>query len=162
MRAGCRSAPRSIRNCRSLARKTLTDGLVKFDEDAWAIAAPVNKIDVAGDWGVKLADIKALNDIGWRLAVVLETADQSARIGFQPAREPGGAIVKERKVGIVSLDGVKWAKAAEGPNRGKTPAKVNQVLNTGDVIYVEPLAQRGRQHRSTVCANCRKSPAPWW
>jgi penicillin-binding protein 1A len=125
-----------------VARKTLTDGLVKFDE-GMGYRGPVNKIDVAGDWGVKLADIKALNDIGWRLAVVLETADQSARIGFQPAREPGGAIVKERKVGIVSLDGVKWAKAAEGPNRGKTPAKVNQVLNTGDVIYVEPLAKEG-------------------
>ena len=125
-----------------VARKTLTDGLVKFDE-AQGYRGPVNKIDVAGDWGVKLADIKALNDIGWRLAVVLETADQSARIGFQPAREPGGAIVKERQVGIVSLDGVKWAKAAEGPNRGKTPAKVNQVLTTGDVIYVEPLTKEG-------------------
>ena len=117
----------------------MTDGLVKFDETQGYRGA-VNKIDVTGDWGVKLADIKALNDIGWRLAVVLETADQSARIGFQPAREPGGAVVKERQIGIITLDGVKWAKAAEGPDRGKMPGKVSQVLEPGDVIYVEPLA----------------------
>ena len=72
--------------------------------------------------------------------MVLETSDQSARIGFQPAREPGGAVVKDRKVGIVPLEGVKWAKAAEGPNRGRVPTKVKQVLEPGDVIYVEPLA----------------------
>ena len=121
-----------------MARKTLTDALVKFDETQ-GYRGPVNKIDVSGDWGVKLADIKALNDIGWRMAVVLDTADLSARIGFQPPREPGGAVIKDRQTGNITLDGVKWAKAAEGPNRGKIPAKVNQVLNAGDVIYVEPL-----------------------
>ncbi len=123
-----------------VARRTLTDSLVKFDETQGYRGA-VNQIDVAGDWGVKLADVKALNDIGWRLAVVLEADDQSARIGFQPGREPGGAVLKERQVGIIPLEGVKWAKAAEGPSRGKTPTKVGQVLSPGDVIYVEPLKE---------------------
>ncbi|HKY86102.1 MAG TPA: transglycosylase domain-containing protein, partial [Pseudorhodoplanes sp.] len=124
-----------------VARKTLTDGLVKFDETQGYRGA-VNKIDVAGDWGVKLAGEKALNDIGWRMAVVLETADQSARIGFQPPREPGGAVVKERLTGNITLDGVKWAKAAQGPARGKTPSRVTDVLSPGDVIYVEPLLNK--------------------
>ena len=97
-----------------MARKTLTDGLVKFDETQ-GYRGPVSKIDVSGDWGVKLADVKALNDIGWRMAVVLDTADQSARIGFQPPREPGGAVMKDRQTGNITLDGVKWAKAADGP-----------------------------------------------
>ena len=124
-----------------VARKTLTDGLVKFDETQGYRGA-VSKIDISGDWGVKLANERALNDIGWRLAVVLDTTDQAARIGFQPPREPGGAVVKERQTGNITLDGVKWAKATEGPTRGKTPAKVNQVLNPGDVIYVEPLTTK--------------------
>ncbi len=73
-----------------LARKTLTDGLVQFDE-AQGWRGPVTKVDVSGDWGVKLADVKALADVSpWRLAVVLEVGDQSARIGLQPGREPGG------------------------------------------------------------------------
>ena len=42
-----------------LARKALTDGLVRFDE-AQGWRGPVTKIDIAGDWGVKLAEVKAL------------------------------------------------------------------------------------------------------
>src|ERR1039458_7835546 len=85
---------------------------------------PVAKIDISGDWGVKLADVKALADVApWRLAVVLETSDQSARIGLQPGREPGGYVSKERDVGIVPLDGVKWAKSG-----GKPATQVRQGL----------------------------------
>ena len=121
------------------ARKVLVDGLVKFDE-AQGWRGPVSKIVLAGDWGPKLAEVKQLSDVApWRLAVVLETGDQSARVGLYPTREPGGALTKERQVGIVNLEGMRWAKAAEGPTRGKVPAKVSQVLEAGDVVYVEPL-----------------------
>ena len=100
----------------------------------------ISKLDISGDWGVKLADVKSLSDISpWRMAVVLETSDQSARIGFQPGRELGGAVAKERQTGIITLEGVKWAKAASGPTRGKTPTAVSQVLSPGDVIYADPL-----------------------
>ena len=122
-----------------LARKVLTEGLVRFDE-AQGWRGPVNKIDISGDWGVKLADVKALADVApWRLAVVLETGDQSARIGLQPGREPAGYISKEREVGIVPLDGVKWAKL-----KGKAPTKVGQVLEPGDVVYVSPDKAAGQ------------------
>jgi penicillin-binding protein 1A len=70
---------------------------------------------------------------------VLETNEQSARIGFQPGRELGGALLKDRQIGNITLDGVKWAKPATGPARGRTPATVSQVLSPGDVIYVDPL-----------------------
>src|SRR5947209_4548913 len=122
-----------------MARKTMTEGLVKFDEtQGWRGAS--TKLDLAGDWGVKLADVKSLSDISpWRMAVVLETSDQSARIGFQPGRELGGAVLKDRQTGNITLAGVKWAKAASGPSRGKTPASVSHVLQPGEVIYVDPL-----------------------
>ena len=111
---------------------------MKFDETQGYRGA-IQKLDISGDWGVKLADVKAFSDVPWRLAVVLEVSDQAARIGLQPAREPGGAVSKDRLIANLAIDGVKWAKAADGPNRGKAPTKVNQVLNAGDVIYVEPL-----------------------
>ncbi|MEA2897646.1 MAG: penicillin-binding protein [Bradyrhizobium sp.] len=122
-----------------MARKTMTKGLVNFDEaQGWRGA--VSKLDISGDWGVKLADVKSLSDISpWRMAVVLETSDQSARIGFQPGRELGGAVLKDRQTGNITLEGVKWAKAASGPSRFKTPTAVSQVLQPGDVIYVDPL-----------------------
>jgi penicillin-binding protein 1A len=122
-----------------MARKTMTNGLINFDEvQGWRGA--VSKLDISGDWGVKLADVKSLSDISpWRMAVVLETSEQSARIGFQPGRELGGAVLKERQTGNITLEGVKWAKAASGPARGKTPTAVSQVLQPGDVIYADPL-----------------------
>jgi penicillin-binding protein 1A len=118
-----------------MAHKALTDGLVRYDEQQGYRGAQ-QKIDVSGDWGVKLADVRAFSDVApWRLAAVLETSEQSARIGLQPAREPGGAVGREREIGNIPLDGVKWARKAGG----KTPLKVNQVLSPGDVIYVEPI-----------------------
>src|SRR3954454_19914254 len=122
-----------------MARKTMTDGLVKFDETQ-GYRGPVTKLVPAGDWGPKLAEVKQLNDVApWRLAVVLETGDQSARIGLYPARDPGGALTKERQTGTIPLDGVKWAKPTEGPIKGRVPAKVSQILDVGDVVYVDPL-----------------------
>jgi len=125
-----------------MARKTMVAGLVNYDEQqGWRGA--LSKIDVSGDWGVKLADIKSLSDISpWRMAVVLETSDQSARVGFQPGRQLGGAVSKERQTGIITLDGVKWARAAAGPSRGKTPTAVSQVLSPGDVIYADPMISK--------------------
>jgi penicillin-binding protein 1A len=122
-----------------MARKTMAAGLVNFDEaQGWRGAS--SKLDITGDWGVKLADVKSLSDIApWRLAVVLETSEQSARIGFQPARELGGAVLRDRQTGNITLDGVRWAKAASGPARGKTPTAVSQLLSPGDVIYADPL-----------------------
>jgi len=130
-----------------MARKALDDGLVRFDESkGWR--GPVSKIDISGDWGVKLVEVRALADIApWRLAVVLESGDQAARIGLQPTREPGGSLVKERQVGIIALEGVKWAKPVAGPERSKAIAKVSQVLQPGDVVYVEPGGKDPNQFR---------------
>ena len=125
-----------------LARKTMTDGLINFDE-AQGYRGPVGKMEITGDWGIKLADHKTLSDIDpWRLAVVLDVNDQSARIGLQPARDPGGAVVKAREVGLIQLDGVKWAKPATGPS--KPIQRVSQVLAPGDIVYVEPLKEQGQ------------------
>jgi penicillin-binding protein 1A len=126
----------------TIARKVMANALVNFDEkQGWR--GPVTKIDVTGDWGNRLADVRALSDVApWRLAVVLETSDKSARIGFQPKRQPGGALTKEREIGIVPLSGVKWAR-----KRGRTPSKVSQVLNPGDVVYVEPMGDDSKDFK---------------
>ena len=137
-----------------LARKTMINGLVNFDESQGYRGA-VTTIDVSGDWGVKLADVKSLSDIEpWRMAVVLQVDDQSARIGLQPARDPSGAVVKEREIGIVPLDGVKWAKPATGPS--KPIQKVSQVLAPGDVIYVDPLDRAGPVPAAPDAGNLRR------
>ena len=142
-----------------LARKVLTDGLVRFDE-AQGWRGPVSKIDISGDWGVKLADVKALADVApWRLAVVLEASDQSARIGLQPGREPGGYVSKERDVGIVPLDGVKWAKTQRQGGRPKSA----RCSSPGDVVYVEPDKVDGqfRLHQVPEVSGAMVVEDPW-
>ena len=79
--------------------------------------------------------------------MVLETSDQSARIGLYPPRDGGGALTKERQTGIVPLDGVKWAKPTEGPIKGRVPTKVSQMLEVGDVVYVDPLNKEANTWR---------------
>ena len=128
-----------------MARKTMVSGLVNYDEQQGYRGA-MSKLDISGDWGVKLAEIKSLSDISpWRMAVVLETSDQSARIGFQPSRELGGAISKQRETGLVTIDGVRWARATQGNAKGKQPTSVAQVLQPGDVIYADPLYSKEGQ-----------------
>jgi penicillin-binding protein 1A len=125
-----------------MARKAMINGLVNFDEGQ-GYRGPIANIQTGGDWGVKLAEVKSLYDIDpWRMAVVLQVDDQSARIGLQPPRDPAGAVVKDREVAIVTLDGVKWAKPASGTS--KPIQKVTQVLSVGDVIYVSPTDQQGQ------------------
>jgi penicillin-binding protein 1A len=126
-----------------IAHKALSDGLIRYDETQ-GYRGPMHKIDIGGDWGVKLADVRAFSDVApWRLAVVLENSEQSARIGLQPAREPGGAVVRERQIGNISLEGVRWARASSPRN----PLKVSQVLAPGDVVYVEPLGKDSTQYK---------------
>jgi penicillin-binding protein 1A len=127
-----------------LARKTMINGLVNFDESqGWR--GPIGRLEIKGDWGVGLADMKSLSDVDpWRLAVVLQVDEQSARIGLQPARDPGGNVVKARDIGILPLDGVKWAKSANAIGPVKPIRSVAQVLSPGDVIYVEPAKEQGQ------------------
>jgi penicillin-binding protein 1A len=141
-----------------VARKALVDGLVQFDE-AQGWRGPVTKITDSSDWGVKLAEVKALADVApWRLAVVLESSDQSARIGLQPGRDPGGYISKERAIGIIPLEGVKWARSS-----GKAVTKVSQVIVAGDVIYVEPAKAEGqfRLHQVPEVSGAMVVEDPW-
>src|SRR5262249_17415548 len=54
---------------------------------------------------------------------------------------------KQRESGAIAREGVKWARPTTGAMRGKTPTKVSQVLSPGDVVYVEPLADKDGQFR---------------
>ncbi len=121
----------------AMARKALVDGLVRFDEArGWRGAQ--QKIDLAGrEWGLALAEVPVLGDVQpWRLAVVLEVGRGQAKVGLQPRREASGQVVKDRETGIVGADGVRW-----------TRRPVERAVAVGDVVYVEPLADKQGQFR---------------
>ena len=129
-----------------IAKKALTDGLVRFDEGkGWR--GPLSQLDVSGDWGAKLAEVRALSDIAWRLAVVLDPGEKTAKVGLQPGREGSGALVKERETGAISADDMKWVKPTAGKDRGKPVKNLADVLKAGDVIYVEAIDGKPGQFR---------------
>jgi len=103
-----------------IARNALMGGLAQFDRrKGWR--GPVSKIDVSGDWGKGLIDIKSPDDISpWRLGVVL-TAD--------------GKLVDTREAVEIAFEEVKWAKSAKTKT---VPKAVTDILSPGDVIYVAP------------------------
>jgi penicillin-binding protein 1A len=121
----------------AMARKSLVDGLVRFDEArGWRGAQ--QKLDLTGrEWGLALSEVPILGDVQpWRLAVVLEVARGQAKIGLQPKREASGQVVKDRETGTVAADGVKWTRRS-----------VDKALAVGDIVYVEPLADKQGQFR---------------
>jgi penicillin-binding protein 1A len=125
------------RKLQRIARKALTDGLVRFDE-AHGWRGAVKKIPPTSDWGQILGEEKSYNDIKpWRLAVVLNVNANSAEIGLQPPREPSGALSKQRETGtITSQDGGRLLKK-----------NVAATLSAGDVIYVEPVEGKAGIYR---------------
>ena len=92
--------------------------------------------------------------------MVLETSDQSARIGLYPSREPGGALTKERQTGIVPLDGVKWAKRHRRPDQG--PACRPRSARCSRSATWSMSSRSTRTPTPGGCARCRKSPARSW
>jgi len=115
-----------------VAREKLHDGLIRFDQ-ARGFRGPVTTVDIAGDWGAALGKVPPLSDVPeWRLAVVLGTGDRAAPIGLQPPRLASGELASERETGDLPLDQMKWAKRGAG--------RVSAVLNPGDVVYVEAVA----------------------
>lgn len=107
------------------ARTVLMDSLVQYDE-AQGWRGPVTSIDLGDDWGIALGNVDGLGDvIEWQLAVVLEKTGGDATIGLQPSRDPAGGISPERDRGVIPASGREWA---------------GDVLNIGDVVFVEPLS----------------------
>jgi len=107
-------------------RQAVRTARSKFDHSRGCRGA-ITRINISGDWGIRLAEVTSLTDIApSRLAVVLVTSEPSARISFQPARE-SGSIVKTRDSGRITLDGIKWARAA----KDRTPPAMSQILTSG-------------------------------
>ncbi|MBL8582992.1 MAG: penicillin-binding protein 1A [Rhizobiaceae bacterium] len=119
------------------ARKSMQDGLMKYDR-LRGFRGPVQTIDISGDWGKALGDVKALSDVPeWQLAVVLDSAPNAVRIGLQPPREVSGAISDQRNEGTLSKDAMTWAmRYVEDGKRVKVKS-VADVLKPGDVVFVE-------------------------
>lgn len=130
----------------ALARKALQKGLINYDERR-GFRGPVKKIDVNGDWGEQLAEIDPLRDVPeWTLAVVLSATADTVDVGLRPGREASGDVAAERPTGTIRAEDMKWAFRLNIPGDDRRNVKsAAEVLNPGDVVYVEPYEEEGAE-----------------
>ena len=123
-----------------MARKTVAAGLVNFDEaQGWRGA--MSKLDISGDWGVKLAESNrsATSRPGgwpwcWRLPTSRPASVSSPAANWAARSPRNGRPASSRW--MVSDGRSRLAAAA----RGKPPTlRSRKFLSPGDVIYADPL-----------------------
>jgi penicillin-binding protein 1A len=117
------------------AEKALYEGLRGYDRrHGWRGA--LTNFGLLVNWEDRLAEEELqrphLRLVG-RMVVVLEAAEEKARIGFADGSS-----------GNIPLAEVKWARRYIGPEqRGPKVTKVSDVLRTGDVVFVKPAEGEG-------------------
>jgi len=126
------------------ADRALRDGLVAYDRTHGGWRGPVAHLDPAvlrGNWPDRLAQLAPAGVLpDWRLAVVLETSETEARLGWldQPAGQPSAPPTAH--ISPVLLADLAWARPARGDRMGPPPRRITDVMQLGDVVMVEPTA----------------------
>ncbi|MDX2157886.1 MAG: penicillin-binding protein 1A [Hyphomicrobiaceae bacterium] len=123
------------------ARRVLIDGLVSFDRtQGWR--GPVQRIELAGDWGATLGGLDVPTDLApWRLGVVLEVQKAKIVVGLRPPKRPDGKLEEQRQAVEIGFDEMRWA-GKHGPKpespKGPAPRAPADVVGPGDVVWVAP------------------------
>lgn len=110
----------------AIAEQALRNGLVAYDARFGLHSAAVAHIDINQGWQESLGKVLPPAGLGnFRLAVVLESDDKRATIGFH-----------DGKKGSIPYDKMKWTRAA----------KVSDLLKPGDVWPVEASGEDKSLH----------------
>ncbi len=107
-----------------IAEKALFDGITRYDRNhGWRGA--ITRIEDVDVWQALINEIPDPEGLQpFRLAVVIESNAQRAKIGFKDGTES-----------YIPYDGMKWAKRwYKGQAVGQAPRTVNEILKAGDVI----------------------------
>jgi penicillin-binding protein 1A len=126
-----------------MAQTALANGLIKYDV-ARGWRGPVARIDNLDEaWLPQFADAKPAPRLrDWHLAVVLSVTKKAVRVGLrmEGTHDRVGSPI-QLTTGIIPLDRLGWARWAVGKRRGRGVRAAGDVLQIGDIIYVEPAAE---------------------
>jgi len=103
-------------NLQSRATEALRNGLVKYDKrKGWR--GPLTNVKYSSNWFKNLKNLKIENSIKWNLAIVKKVNEYSIEIE-----------TKNKNKGIIKQNNISWTKK-----------KLDQILKTGDVIFVKKI-----------------------
>ena len=125
------------------ANKALRDGLIAYDHRLGGWRGPVAHIETATldrDWPRLLAKVPHKPGMlpNWQLAVVLNTSDNEARVGWLSGVGVRGAT-PQSNLGEIPMSDVTWARPLHGDQLGPSPKRIDDVMQVGDVVMVEPV-----------------------
>ncbi len=147
------------------ADRALREGLMRYDQRRGHWRGPVAKLELpvrpanapAPPAGAPPAWAGLLGGVArppgmlpeWRLAVVLETTDAEARLGFLE-RAPGTppSVPATPRLLAMPMAETTWARPLVNDKPGPAPRRMGDVLKPGDVVMAEPLAATPAQGRT--------------
>ena len=129
----------------SAADRTLRQGLLSYDRARGGWRGAVAHLD--GGAGLKLAWSSQLASTPrpsgmlpeWTLAVVLETANDEAKLGWLD--QAANRVPRTSPMGLAE---VAWARPAQSNGLGPVPRRMGDVFQVGDVVMAEPPGARGQ------------------
>jgi penicillin-binding protein 1A len=146
------------------ADRALRDGLIAYDRRRGGWRGPIATLEMPREqlrtgWTEGLARQPRPPGAlpGWRTAVVLDLADQEARLGLlERGARPG--VPPQPRILTLPMAEMAWARRSLPENRlGPTPRRPADVLSPGDIVLVEVLeaepavaAARGRAARAAL------------
>ena len=116
------------------ADKALRDGLVSYDRSRGGWRGAAGHIEAGGNWLAHLEKAPmppGAATAGWQLAVVLHTDGEGAAIGL-----------KDGDTGRIPFAQMRWARPLRDDSTlGAFPRNAGDVVKSGDLVLVEPLAE---------------------
>ncbi len=132
------------------AETSLRDGLMAYDRKHGGWRGAVAHLDLpAGDFETSWP--AALNQqsrppgmlASWKLAVVASESDAEAKVEWldQAGRRQGA---------MLALADLTWARSVRGGKPGSVPRRMSEVVHVGDVVMIEPPANRAALSPATL------------
>ncbi len=126
------------------ADHALRDGLVRYDQRRGGWRGPLRQIEAGPQLRISWAQALAAmpkppgQPPEWRTAIVLETTDSEAKLGYLE-RAPGAPAPTPRVLPVLLAD-LGWARPVKAGQLGPAPRKIGDVLQVGNVVMIEPVA----------------------
>ncbi len=142
------------------AEKAVREGLMAYDRKLGGWRGPLGHLDrgpaLVKNWPEQLGQVERPPGMlpDWKLAAVLETTDNEARLGWL---DTSGHSPQPR-TGSLYLADLAWARPIRDGKPGPAPHRMTDVLQVGDVVMVQPgLAPVAA---AQPAKNAKPSPAP--
>jgi penicillin-binding protein 1A len=142
------------------AEKSLRDGLMAYDHKMGGWRGAVAHLtmppaDFETKWPTALNEQPRPSGMlpSWKLAVVAGVGDTEAKVEWL---NPAG----ERRASVLVLPDVLWARPMRDGKLGAVPRRMGDVVQTGDIVMIEPPSAQSAQPPPVPVPMKGKAPPP--